>query len=178
MSYPIDILSSPCVPYVIGYSLNYTQMVELAPRLCTPKELSLVPDHPEVALNQNMVANKTQQAFLPYKEADGLVYYLWIQGVLPSFTGKKPTFFIPPVDLDRNPSLAGLGHVKRKCIIWPIYLAVPVWFYPRLTAYVRFHQERQKKKQQELEAEEQARKDQEDAKDISSQIRSHRLRNS
>ncbi|KAJ7707660.1 hypothetical protein B0H17DRAFT_1033474 [Mycena rosella] len=153
MSYPIHILSSPCVPYVIGYSLNYAQMLQLAPRLCTPEELNLVPDHPEVALNQHLVSGKIQQAFLPYKEADGLVYYLWIKGVLPSFSGKKPTFIIPPVDLKVYPDLAGLGHVKRRCIIWPIYLALPTWFYPRLTTFTQMQLEKQKKKQQQQELE-------------------------
>jgi hypothetical protein len=52
MSYPITILSWPCIPYVISYSLSYTQMLELVPRLCTSKQLALVPGHPEVALNQ------------------------------------------------------------------------------------------------------------------------------
>ncbi|KAJ7139669.1 hypothetical protein C8R44DRAFT_975430 [Mycena epipterygia] len=149
MSYPIDILSSPCVPYVIGYSLNYSQMTQLVPKICTPDECRLVPDHPEVALNQHLVAVKTQEAFLPYKETDGLIYYLWIKGVLPSFSGNKPTFKIPPVDLEMYPDLAGLGHVKRRCIVWPIYLAVPMWFYPRLTAYTRMQMEKQKIKQQQ-----------------------------
>ncbi|KAJ7689123.1 hypothetical protein B0H17DRAFT_1135181 [Mycena rosella] len=120
MSYPIRIASSPCVPYVIGYSLNYTQAMELAPRLCTPEQLSINPPFPEVALNMYMESNNIQEGFLRYKE---VVYYLWIKGVLPSFDGKKPAFRIPPVDLERYPGLAGVGDVKPRCIKWPIYYA-------------------------------------------------------
>lgn len=65
-------------------------------------------------------SNKISQVFLPHREADGL-YYLWVKGVLPSFNGRKPKSDIPPVDLKRCPDLVGLGHVMRRCIIWPIY---------------------------------------------------------
>jgi hypothetical protein len=127
------ILSWPCIPYVIGYSLSYAQMLELAPRLCTPKQLALFPDHPQVALNQYMASSNKREAFLPYNEADGFVFYLWIQGVLPSFNGKKPPIRVRPVNLERNPSLAGLRPAKGRGIKWPIYLAGTCTYTPTLS---------------------------------------------
>ncbi|KAJ7863252.1 hypothetical protein B0H13DRAFT_2354247 [Mycena leptocephala] len=112
-------------------------MLELAPRLCTPKQLVLFPDHPQVALNQYMASSNKREAFLPYDEADGFVFYLWVQGVLPSFNGKKPPIRVRPVNLERNPSLVG---------------TFPEWFCPELTKFTQIRLEKGKKRK-ELEAE-------------------------
>jgi hypothetical protein len=69
-------------------------------------------------------SSKKQEAFLPYNEADGFVCYLWVQGVLPSFNGKKPPIRVRPVNLEKYPSLAGLGTVKGGCMKWPMYLKI------------------------------------------------------
>jgi hypothetical protein len=126
-SHPLNILSAPCTPFVIGYSLNRAQLIALAPRICSAEELSSVSaSYPHVALNRHMKSKKLQEGFLPYKEADGLVYYLWFKGVVPSFTGNNPNAPVPPIDLDVYPSLRNLdalGHVKRRCIVWPKYLS-------------------------------------------------------
>ncbi|KAJ7670237.1 hypothetical protein B0H17DRAFT_1209464 [Mycena rosella] len=113
-------------------------MLQLALLRCTPEELRLMPDHPEAALNEHLESSKIQEGFLPYKDADGLVYYF----------GKKPTFSIPAVDLKVTvyPDLVGLGHVKRRLMVLVL---------PALTAYTKMQLEKQKKQQQqqqELEA--------------------------
>ncbi|KAF7374857.1 hypothetical protein MSAN_00371700 [Mycena sanguinolenta] len=135
MSYPITILGAPCIPYVIGYSLNYNQLCVAARVLCTTDQLNVAPDHPEFAMNLHLTEKGSEQLILRYKEGNGRYYYLWVKGVMPSFTGKKPAFRVPPVDYSRYPSLEGLGEVKPRCIQWPLRMAVPQWFPSRLESY-------------------------------------------
>ncbi|KAJ7666262.1 hypothetical protein DFH06DRAFT_1323393 [Mycena polygramma] len=143
MSYPILIRSRPCVPYVLGYSLNQEQMHRLAKSLCTPEQLSRHPDYPEFALN---------------KEADGGLYFLWVKGVIPSFNEQKPKIRVPPVDFNVYPELHGLGpEVKGRCIVWPHYFALPDWFRPRLTRYA-LKWEKKKHWQRQREVEKQSQK--------------------
>ncbi|KAJ7631727.1 hypothetical protein DFH06DRAFT_1337688 [Mycena polygramma] len=108
MSYPIKIYSRPCIPFAIGYSLSYAQMLEMAPRLCAAEEIARFPNEPDVNLNRYFWKQKIQEVFLRHKEADGEVRYLWVKGVRPSFDGKSPKCSIPPVDLKAYPALAGL----------------------------------------------------------------------
>ncbi|KAJ7666260.1 hypothetical protein DFH06DRAFT_270832 [Mycena polygramma] len=150
MSYPIYIRSRPCVPYVMGFSLSQEQMVELAKHLCTDEERSHLPDCPEVALNKYLKAKELQEGFLPYREPDGVLRFLWIKGVIPSFNGQKPKLRLPPVDYEEYPFLEGMGEISSQCIMWPRYVALPDWFLPRLYNFVI---KWETKRQQQREAE-------------------------
>ncbi|KAJ7175345.1 hypothetical protein C8R46DRAFT_1078581 [Mycena filopes] len=138
-SHPIGIAGSPCTPYVVGYTLTLAQTHEVAKRLCGPRHLAMVPEHPDVGLNHHFHGAKIQEVILGFEDSGGPPYtisYLWVKGVLPSFDATKPRITIPPVDFKAGPALEGVGPVRPQCMMWPYHIAVPLWFYPRLTNFV------------------------------------------
>ncbi|KAK7025870.1 hypothetical protein R3P38DRAFT_3531825 [Favolaschia claudopus] len=141
MSYPISILSRPCIPFVIGYSVTHAQMVDLGTRLCTEEQQRKVPERPDVAKDE---------AVIRHQEPDGEIRYLWVKGVVPSFSGECPKVEVPPLDFSVYPTLEGLEDVRPRCIVWPNQLCVPDWFCPRLTSFVKFLAERREKKRAQL----------------------------
>ncbi|KAK7031424.1 hypothetical protein R3P38DRAFT_2923499 [Favolaschia claudopus] len=149
-SHPIIILSRLCVPFVIGYSLTQTQMETMRARLCTPEECLKFPKHPQVALNDYLTEKGKQEPIILHKSPDGETLYLWTKGILPSFSGERPKFQVPPLDLAKYPEFEGLGDVKPDCIEWPVYFDIPDWFYPRLTKYAKHWQARLREKQKRL----------------------------
>ncbi|KAJ7163126.1 hypothetical protein C8R46DRAFT_1037116 [Mycena filopes] len=114
-SHPIGIAGSPCTPYVVGYTLTLAQTHEVAKRLCGPRHLAMVPEHPDVGLNHHFHEANIQEVILGFEDSGGPPYtisYLWVKGVLPSFDATKPRITIPPVDFKACPALEGVGPTK------------------------------------------------------------------
>ena len=111
------------IPYVFGAALNSDQLRTLAELKCGATGIERYRGHHATALNNIYHEQGIQECFLLYREPGSHEnLYLWVQGVVPSFNGTKPTFDVPCLDY-KYPEMKSIGYIGLKCLAWPKYIS-------------------------------------------------------
>lgn len=111
------------VPYVFGAVLNSEQLRALAELKCSPEHIERFLGKYALSLNWQFHNEGIQECFIHCGMSDsGEDLFLWVQGVLPSFTGEPPKFDPPRLE-HRYPEMKSIGYVGVKCMKWPRYLS-------------------------------------------------------